>query len=175
MLDLPTAGNACGVVDPDLRKAFQRIRNLCISLRIEYQIDSKIRHMQGSARVGCCLDDRSEWTSRAECGACEIFRATGGLVDGGFSAGGIDWDPMVARVEFIFGPVDWVVGADRDGHKDGMFYLYRDEEATVESWPLWKPQPDKMVSRWRRALERSSVLRFTRMRSAVPSGRWSVL
>ena len=116
----PIAGNACEVVDSDAREALQGIRDSCVTLRIEQEIDSEIRHLECSACVWCSLDDRSKWSSRTECGTCEFLRAAGGLMDGGFSAGGIEFDTMVARVEFKLGLLARAVSANRDGHIGGL-------------------------------------------------------
>ena len=119
-MDSPIAGNACEVVDSDAREALQGIRDSCVSLRIEQEIDPEIRHMECSACVWCGLDDRSKWAARTEGGTCEFLRAAGGLMDGGFSARGIEFDTMVARVEFKLGLLARAVSADRDGHIGGL-------------------------------------------------------
>ena len=116
----PIAGDACEVVDSDAREALQGIRDSCVSLRIEKEIDPEIRHMECSACVWCGLDDRSKWAARTEGGTCEFLRAAGGLMDGGFSAGGIELDTMVPRVEFKLGLPARAVSADRDGHIGGL-------------------------------------------------------
>ena len=99
----PIARDACEVVDADAREALQGIRDSCVSLRVEQEIDPEIRHVECSACVWRGLDDCPAWPSRAECGTCEFLRAAGGLMDGGFSARGIEFDTMVARVEFKIG------------------------------------------------------------------------
>ncbi len=107
------------MVDANTRETLQLIRDSRIPLWIKQEIDSKIRHMEGAACVGCGLDDCSAWTTQAERGTCEFLCTAGGLMDGGFSAGGIEWDAMIAGVEFKLRFLTRAVSAYWDRHVSG--------------------------------------------------------
>lgn len=119
--ELPVAGDAGEMVDADACEAFQKIGNPRVSLRIKQQIDAEIRNVEnGSGRVSRSLHHRTERPTGTERGAGQSFRPAGGLVDGRFPTGWVELDAVVASIEFHFGSLVGLVGADRKGHILGV-------------------------------------------------------